>query len=362
MQHFINNNNILTSQIDSLLKLGTDIAKHTDNYKDMCKNKILATLFYEPSTRTRLSFESAMLRMGGSVLGFSNANSSSAAKGESVADTIRMIGSYADICAIRHPQEGAPMRAGMFSSIPVINAGDGSHLHPTQTLTDLMTVLQRKGTLSGLKICFCGDLKYGRTVHSLLLALSMYKNNSFVFVSPPQLKVPQKYINEATMRGVECIECETLEDVICDADILYMTRIQKERFPDVSKYEQVKDCYILTADKMTLAKKNMAVLHPLPRVNEIAIEVDSDDRAAYFEQAQNGVYVRMALILALLNLSPQKIELECSNVEADFKKGPQCLNRRCITNFEEDTHPLYILGNNGKQKCIYCESTLENTE
>ncbi len=355
MQHFINNINFTTAQTDSILKLGFDIAKNPDNYKEICKNKILATLFYEPSTRTRLSFESAMLRLGGSVLGFSSADSSSAAKGESVADTIRMIACYADICAIRHPYEGAPMRASMYSSIPVINAGDGGHLHPTQTLTDLITILKRKNTLSGIKICFCGDLKYGRTVHSLCTALSMYKNNSFVFVSPNQLKMPDKYIQDLKLQNIPYYECENLEDVIGDIDILYMTRIQKERFTDVSIYDNVKDSCILTADKMKLAKKDMAVLHPLPRVNEIATQVDTDARAAYFEQAQNGVYVRMALILSLLNLTSQQNMLCVAPASNPYINGAKCINRRCVTNFEDDTKPIYLKDTNGMLRCVYCE-------
>ncbi len=365
MRHYLNPYDLTPSELSNVLSLGQDIAQNTDKYSNFCAGKILATLFFEPSTRTRLSFESAMLRMGGKVLGFSSADSSSAAKGESVADTIRMIGGYADICAIRHPLEGAPMRAGMFASIPVINAGDGAHQHPTQTLTDLITILGRKKRLDNLKIGFCGDLKYGRTVHSLMAALSRYSGNTFVLISPQQLRAPVRYIEAAQEAGTPCVECTDLEENIGQLDILYMTRIQKERFVDVKKYEQVKGSYILTAEKMEKAKPDMAVLHPLPRVNEIAIDVDNDDRAAYFEQAQNGVYVRMALILALLGLAPfgklasKSDEKTNSGINVETESKAKCQNRHCITNAEADTNAVFARDDNGAYKCIYCENPSE---
>ncbi len=358
MRHYINPLDLSLAELDDILKLGQDISQNISKYSEICKGKILATLFFEPSTRTRLSFESAMLRMGGTVLGFSSADSSSAAKGESVADTIRMISSYADVCAMRHPSEGAPKRAGLFSTIPVINAGDGSHQHPTQTLTDLMTVLGRKKRLSNLKIGFCGDLKYGRTVHSLMAALSRYEGNTFELISPENLRVPQRYVENARNLGVECHEHTNLDDIIPSLDILYMTRIQKERFVDENKFDKLKDCYILDAKKMSHAKKDMAVLHPLPRVNEITLDVDNDDRAAYFEQAQNGVYVRMALMITLLGFAPSGKLCEKACGDENTISGEHCANRRCITNAENDTKPLYAKSENNVYKCIYCESDM----
>jgi aspartate carbamoyltransferase catalytic subunit len=290
-------------ELDKLLSLADDIEKNPAKYAHACDGKILATCFYEPSTRTRLSFESAMLRLGGQVLGFSEAGSSSAAKGESVSDTIRVISCYADICAIRHPKEGAPLVGSQKSLIPVINAGDGGHQHPTQTLTDLLTIKQKKGRLDNLTIGLCGDLKFGRTVHSLIEALVRYENVSFVLISPEELRVPS-YIREEVLEGnnIPYKEVERLEDAMADLDILYMTRIQKERFFNEEDYLRMKGFYILDPKKMELAKQDMIVMHPLPRVNEISVEVDKDERANYFEQAQYGVYVRMALILTLLEV------------------------------------------------------------
>lgn len=303
MKHLIDPLDLSVEEIDDLLNLADDIAANRQKYAHVCDGKKLATLFYEPSTRTRLSFEAAMLNMGGSVLGFSSADSSSASKGESVADTIRVISGYADICAMRHPKEGAPMRAARYSKIPVINAGDGGHQHPTQTLTDLMTIRTRKGRLHDLTIGLCGDLKFGRTVHSLIKSLSRYPNIRFVLISPEELRVPD-YILEETLKakGIEYQEVVDLEQVMPQLDILYMTRVQKERFFNEADYIRLKDSYILTMPKLKLARPDMAVLHPLPRVNEIALEVDEDPRAAYFEQAQNGVYVRMALMIRLLGV------------------------------------------------------------
>ncbi len=307
IRHLIDPLDFSVEEIDGLLALAADIAEDRQKYAEVCHGKKLATLFYEPSTRTRLSFEAAMLNLGGSVLGFATADSSSATKGESVADTIRVISCYADICAMRHPKEGAPLRAARYSGIPVINAGDGGHQHPTQTLTDLMTIRRRKGRLSNLTIGLCGDLKFGRTVHSLIKSLARYEGIRFVLISPEELRVPDYVIHEIlTPKGIPYEEVTSLEESMPKLDILYMTRVQKERFFNEEDYIRLKDTYILTPEKMKLGKPDMAVLHPLPRVNEITLEVDDDPRAAYFEQAQNGVYVRMALMMTLLGLAGEK--------------------------------------------------------
>ncbi len=303
MRHLMSPLDFTTEELDKLFDLANDIEKNKEKYAHICEGKILATCFYEPSTRTRLSFESAMLRLGGQVLGFSEASSSSAAKGESVSDTIRVISSYADICAMRHPKEGAPMVAAEKSLIPVINAGDGGHQHPTQTLTDLLTIRSLKNTLSNFTIGLCGDLKFGRTVHSLIHALVRYTGIRFIFISPDELKVPDYIIEELESHDIPYEEVSSLEAVMPQLDFLYMTRVQKERFFNEEDYIRLKDFYILDKAKMELAKPDMLVLHPLPRVNEISVEVDSDPRAAYFKQAQYGVYVRMALILTLLELA-----------------------------------------------------------
>lgn len=306
MKHLLNPLDFSVEELEQLLDLARDISHNQKKYSHVCDGKKLATLFYEPSTRTRLSFEAAMLNLGGSVLGFSSADSSSAAKGESVSDTIRVISCYADICAMRHPKEGAPMVAAEKSGIPVINAGDGGHQHPTQTLTDLMTIRELKGSLNNFTIGLCGDLKFGRTVHSLINSLIRYDNIKFILISPKELRVPD-YIREDVLKGnnVEFEEVEKLEDVMPQLDILYMTRVQKERFFSEDEYLRMKDFYILNKEKMELAKKDMYILHPLPRVNEISVEVDDDPRAAYFKQAQYGVYVRMALIMTLLGLDKE---------------------------------------------------------
>ena len=290
-------------ELDEILGLADKIIQDPAAYADVCKGKVLATLFYEPSTRTRLSFESAMLRLGGSVMGFSSAESSSAAKGESVADTIRTVACYADIAAMRHPKEGAPMVAAMKANIPVINAGDGGHQHPTQTLTDLLTIKTLKGKLNNFTIGLCGDLKFGRTVHSLIKALSRYENVKFVLISPEELKVPDYIREEILMKnGIEFTEVERLESVIGELDVLYMTRVQKERFFNEADYVRLKDSYIVDNKKMSNAKKDMILMHPLPRVNEISVEVDNDPRAAYFKQAKCGMFIRMALIMKLLGV------------------------------------------------------------
>ena len=304
MRHLMSPLDFSVDEVSKVLDLASDIEKNPAKYAHACDGKVLATLFYEPSTRTRLSFESAMIHLGGQVLGFSSAASSSASKGESVSDTIRMISCYADICAMRHPKEGAPMVASAVSGIPVINAGDGGHQHPTQTLTDLMTIRSLKGRLDHITIGLCGDLKFGRTVHSLVKALVRYENVRFVFISPEELRIPS-YIREEVLdaNGQNYKEVERLEDVIGDLDLLYMTRVQQERFFNEEDYIRLKDFYILNKEKMALAKPDMLVLHPLPRVNEISVEVDNDPRAAYFKQVQYGVYVRMALILTLLEVN-----------------------------------------------------------
>ncbi|MFG6327840.1 MAG: aspartate carbamoyltransferase [Lachnospiraceae bacterium] len=303
MKHIISPLDLSVDELSNLLDLAADIEKNPDKYKEACKGKKIATLFYEPSTRTRLSFEAAMLNLGGSVLGFSSAASSSASKGESVADTIRVVSCYADICAMRHPKEGAPLVASEHSGIPIINAGDGGHQHPTQTLTDLMTIRSLKGRLENLTIGLCGDLKFGRTVHSLINALSRYSNIKFVLISPNELRLPS-YICEEVLdeKHIEYEEVSKLEDAIPKLDILYMTRVQKERFFNEEDYIRLKDSYILDSEKLANAKEEMYILHPLPRVNEISVEIDNDSRAAYFKQVQYGVYVRMALILTLLDI------------------------------------------------------------
>lgn len=302
MRHLMNPLDFTVEELDQLFDLANDIEANRDKYAHACDGKKLATCFYEPSTRTRLSFEAAMLNLGGQVLGFSDAGSSSAAKGESVSDTIRIISCYADICAMRHPKEGAPMVAASHSGIPVINAGDGGHQHPTQTLTDLLTIRSLKGHLGNFTIGLCGDLKFGRTVHSLINALIRYPNIHFIFISPPELKVPDYITDMLTEKGVLFEEVIRLEDCMPQLDLLYMTRVQKERFFNEEDYVRLKDFYILNKEKLEAAKEDMLILHPLPRVNEISVEVDDDPRAVYFKQAQYGVYVRMALILTLLGI------------------------------------------------------------
>jgi len=306
MKHIISPLDLSMEELERVLSLAERVLKNPEKYSECCHGKKLATLFYEPSTRTRLSFEAAMLNLGGSVLGFSSADSSSAAKGESVSDTIRVVSNYADICAMRHPKEGAPFVASIHSSIPVINAGDGGHNHPTQTLTDLFTIKTLKGHLDHLTIGFCGDLKFGRTVHSLINAMVRYPGSRFILISPDELRIPT-YLREEVLNAgnIPYREVRVLEDVMPELDILYMTRVQKERFFNEEDYIRLKDSFILDAAKMKYAREDMLVLHPLPRVNEIASEVDDDPRAVYFKQAKLGVYVRMALIMMLLNISAE---------------------------------------------------------
>jgi aspartate carbamoyltransferase catalytic subunit len=302
LRHMMNPLDFSVEELENLFDLAGDIERNMDSYAHKCDGKIMATCFYEPSTRTRLSFETAMLRLGGKTLGFADASNSSAAKGESVADTIRVISCFADICAMRHPKEGAPMVAATKSGIPVINAGDGGHQHPTQTLTDLLTIRSLYGKLGGFTIGLCGDLKFGRTVHSLINALSRYEGIRFIFISPKELKVPDYITEMLTQKNIPYEEVIKLEEVMPELDFLYMTRVQKERFFNEEDYIRLKDFYILNKEKMAKAKDSMYILHPLPRVNEISVEIDDDPRAAYFKQVQYGLYVRMALILTLLNI------------------------------------------------------------
>lgn len=308
MRHLIDPMDLSVQEMEKLLALANDIIEHKEKYSEVCKGKKLATLFFEPSTRTRLSFEAAMIELGGSVLGFSSADSSSATKGESVHDTVQVVGCYADIIAMRHPKEGAPLLASLKSPVPIINAGDGGHAHPTQTLTDLLTIQREKGRLENFTIGFCGDLKFGRTVHSLIKALSRYKNIRYVLISPQELQVPD-YIREEIFEKnqIPYEQVESLEDVIGELDILYMTRVQKERFFNEADYIRLRDTYVLDTEKLKKAKTDLAILHPLPRVNEISTKVDDDPRACYFHQVMNGKHVRMALIMTLLGLAPDEI-------------------------------------------------------
>ena len=345
-------------ELDDLIATANDIIENPERYAEACKGKKLATLFYEPSTRTRLSFEAAMLELGGSVLGFSEANSSSASKGESVADTAKVISCYADIIAMRHPRDGAPFVAAQNATIPVINAGDGGHNHPTQTLTDLLTISREKGRLDHLTIGLCGDLKYGRTVHSLIEAMSRYEGVRFVLISPEELKVPD-YIKYEVMDkdAIPYEETADLEAALPELDILYMTRIQRERFADPYEYERLKDSYVLTPEKLAGAKSDMAILHPLPRVNEISVKVDDDPRACYFRQALCGKYIRMALILKLLN------EGSDGKPSAEFLEGAmvntiRCRNPQCITATEQELDHVFRVVNPEMKicRCLYCEA------
>ena len=344
-------------ELDGLIATAKDIIAHPEAYWDRCAHKKLATLFFEPSTRTRLSFEAAMLELGGSVIGFSEASSSSASKGESVADTAKIVSCYADIIAMRHPKEGAPYVASQAATIPVINAGDGGHNHPTQTLADLLTISREMGRLSNLTIGLCGDLKYGRTVHSLIEAMSRYKGIQFVLISPEELKIPGfiRY-NVFENQGIPYTEVSSLEEAMPDLDVLYMTRIQRERFDDPWEYERLKDSYVLDTEKMKLAKEKMCVLHPLPRVNEISVKVDDDPRAAYFRQALNGKYMRMALILKLLDeaaRNPAKEAIDTTGLEYDRV----CRNPKCITQTEQELPQIFRCTDKaaGIHRCIYCE-------
>jgi len=356
MKHLIDIKDLTVNEIGELIEVAKDIIANPEKYSEKCKGKILATLFFEPSTRTRLSFESAMLKLGGNVLGFSEASSSSTAKGESVSDTIKVVGGYSDIIVMRHPKEGAPVIACEKSAVPVINAGDGGHNHPTQTLTDLLTISSEKGRLDNLNIGICGDLKFGRTVHSLITAMARYKNIKFVLISPEELKVPE-YLKEEVLdkNNIEYIETSDIEKCMKDLDILYMTRIQKERFSNEEEYLKLKDSYILDEDKIKNAKSDLCIMHPLPRVNEISVKIDEDSRACYFKQANYGKYIRMALILKLLN------EINIDNEkEINIEKRPdiKCNNPRCITTIEQELEQVFIQTDKNKSvyRCKYCEA------
>ena len=344
-------------ELDGLIATARDIIDHPEAYWDKCAHKKLATLFFEPSTRTRLSFEAAMLELGGSVIGFSEASSSSASKGESVADTAKIVSCYADIIAMRHPKEGAPYVASQAATIPVINAGDGGHNHPTQTLADLLTISREMGRLNNLTIGLCGDLKYGRTVHSLIEAMSRYEGIKFVLISPAELRIPGfiRY-NVFENQGIPYTETTSLEEAMPALDVLYMTRIQRERFDDPWEYERLKDTYVLNPEKMKLAKEKMCVLHPLPRVNEISVKVDDDPRAAYFRQALNGKYMRMALILKLLEDAQARPEKEAIDTTG-LEYNRVCHNPKCITQTEQELPQLFRCTDRAADihRCVYCE-------
>ena len=348
-------------ELDELIQTANDIIENPAKYSKACEGKKLATLFFEPSTRTRLSFEAAMLELGGSVLGFSESNSSSAAKGESVADTAKTVSCYADIIAMRHYLEGAPLIASLNASIPVINAGDGGHFHPTQTLTDLLTIHREKGRLDNFTIGFCGDLKYGRTVHSLITALSRYCGVKVVLISPKELKLPDYVVNDVLKaKNIEYFETESLEEAIPSLDILYMTRVQRERFSSEEEYQRLKDSYILTCDKLMSAKIDLSIMHPLPRVNEISTKVDDDPRACYFRQVLNGKFIRMALILKLLKSAESCKNKENLNFSSDefIHNKFKCKNSRCITTTEQELQQIFKLTDkeNKVYRCVYCDA------
>ena len=356
MRHLIEPTDLSVQETNEIVALAEDIIAHRDRYADRCRGKKLATLFYEPSTRTRLSFTSAMMELGGNVIGFSDARNSSVSKGETVQDTVRVINCFADIIAMRHWVEGAPLAATQVSRTPVINAGDGSHSHPTQTLTDLLTIKRELGRLDNLTIGFCGDLKFGRTVHSLIKAMSRYDNIRIVLIAPPELRLPSYIKSEVCDRcGMDYREVDDMESVMPELDVLYMTRVQKERFVDEEEFERVKDCFVLDARKMSMAKSDMAVLHPLPRVNEILQEVDDDPRAAYFRQVENGKFVRMALMLRLLEWAEKDSLVE--RPAAEHSTGHTCSNPRCITN-TEPVEPLFHASQTEPDvyRCVYCEA------
>lgn len=361
MRHLIDTTDISVAEVDQILETALDIIANRKKYSEACKGKKLATLFYEPSTRTRLSFTSAMMELGGNVLGFSDAASSSVSKGETVADTVRVIGCFADIIAMRHSKEGAPLVASHYANVPIINAGDGSHAHPTQTLTDLLTIRREKGRLNNLTIGFCGDLKFGRTVHSLIKALSRYTGINVILIAPEELRLPSYIRREVCDKNhVPTREVETMEEVMSELDILYMTRVQKERFLDEEEFERLKDSFILNPERLRTAKKDMIILHPLPRVNEITRAVDNDPRAAYFRQVENGKFVRMALIYTLLKWAEEERpttptpRLDASLVNNDLR----CSNRQCISNSEDVDH-LFRKTEDGDLRCVYCETRVK---
>lgn len=354
MKHLIDPTDFTKEELDEVVALGLEIIADRAKYREVLRYHKLGTLFYEPSTRTRLSFTAAMMELGGNVLGFSDAANSSVSKGETVADTIRVVENFADIVAMRHPLEGAPYVASLHSRIPIINAGDGSHAHPTQTLTDLLTITRELGHIDGITIGFCGDLKFGRTVHSLIKALSRYKDVKVVLIAPDELRLPSYIKSDVCDKlGIPYREVHRLEDAISELDVLYMTRVQRERFLDEDEYERVKDSFVLDAAKMALAKKDMAVLHPLPRVNEIAPEVDSDPRAAYFRQTENGKFVRMALQYLLLKWKDDPNHVMPEHPEYFEDKSLRCTNVKCISTHEA-VRPLFH-SENGVVRCVYCD-------
>jgi len=359
MRHLIDPTDLSLAETEQIVNLALDMIAHRSKYSEACKGRKLATLFYEPSTRTRLSFTAAMMELGGQVIGFSDASSSSVSKGETVADTVRVISGFADIIAMRHYKEGAPLVASQYAGVPVINAGDGSHAHPTQTLTDLLTIRREKGRLDDLTIGFCGDLKFGRTVHSLIKALSRHRGIRVVLIAPEELRLPEYIRREVCDKyGIPTAEVRTLEEVMPELDILYMTRVQKERFLDEEEFERVKDSFVLTPEKMKTARRDMIVLHPLPRVNEIARAVDNDPRAAYFRQVENGKFVRMALILTLLEWADRKPEGPTPRFAEEFIVNQlTCSNRRCIS-ATEDVDQLFrtVDAERGVYRCAYCET------
>lgn len=345
-------------ELDKIIKRACDIMENPKKYSKACEGKKLATLFYEPSTRTRLSFEAAMMELGGNVLGFSSASSASVSKGESVSDTAKVISCYADIIAMRHPYEGAPLVAAESASIPLINAGDGGHAHPTQTLADLLTIYREHGRLNNMVIGLCGDLKYGRTVHSLIKAMIRYEGVSFVLISPRELSLPAYIKTEVLEKNnVTFAETTSLEEAIPKLDILYMTRIQRERFDDLDEYERLKDSYVLTKSKLAAAKESMSVLHPLPRVNEISVDVDDDSRACYFKQALYGKFMRMSLILSLLEGSAGTIREKAT---AQDKKKPKCRNPKCISQIEQELPQRFKIGTDACTRCAYCDNLIES--
>ena len=345
-------------ELDKIIKRACDIMENPKKYSRVCEGKKLATLFYEPSTRTRLSFEAAMMELGGNVLGFSSASSASVSKGESVSDTAKVISCYADIIAMRHPYEGAPLVAAESASIPLLNAGDGGHAHPTQTLADLLTIYREHGRLNNMVIGLCGDLKYGRTVHSLIKAMIRYEGVSFVLISPRELSLPAYIKTEVLEKNnVTFAETTSLEEAIPKLDILYMTRIQRERFDDLEEYERLKDSYVLTKSKLAAAKESMSVLHPLPRVNEISVDVDDDSRACYFKQALYGKFMRMSLILSLLEGSVGTIR---EKVIAQDKKKHKCRNPKCISQIEQELPQRFKIGTDACTRCAYCDNLIES--
>ncbi len=357
MKHLLDIMDFSTAELQELIDCAMDIIAQPEKYAEACRGKKLATLFFEPSTRTRLSFEAAMYELGGHVIGFSDAKNSSVSKGESVSDTLRVVSNYVDIAAMRHPKEGAPFVASRRSGIPIINAGDGAHNHPTQTLADLLTIYRRRGRLDHLTVGLCGDLKFGRTVHSLIAAMSRYEGVRFVLISPDELKVPDYVINDTLKPlGIPYTEVSSLEEAIPELDILYMTRVQQERFLNVEDYLRLKDSYILTPEKLASAKEDMCILHPLPRLNEIAVAVDDDPRACYFEQTRNGKIMRMALILKLLR---EKEQADISREEGAFTGGFVCRNPHCITTAEKEL-PQRFRRVNGVCRCLYCEHEAES--